>query len=346
MTQEAMKAVVIRELGGPEVLEVREVPRPEPGPLEIRVRVAASGVNRADLLQRRGRYPVPPGYPTDIPGIEYAGVVEAVGPGVRAWAPGDAVMGIVGGGGYAEAVVVHEGEAIPVPAGIEPAAAGGIAEAWLTAWDALVLQGGLQGGETVLIHAVGSGVGTAALQLARAVGARTVGTSRTPAKLERARALGLDVAIPGGGRDWPERVRAATGGRGVDVVLDLIGGDHVGAALDCLAERGRILVVGVPAGPTTALDLRRLMGLRASITGTVLRARPRDEKIALARAARRRLIPLMERSGAAPVEERTFAPDEAAAAHRMMESNLNFGTLSIVWGPGDRAGSPPFPEES
>ncbi len=331
MAQGTMRAVVIREPGGPEVLEVREVPRPDPGPREIRVAVAASGINRADLLQRRGRYPVPHGYPTDIPGLEYAGVVEAVGPLVQEWAPGDRVMGIVGGGGYAEAVVVHEDEAIGIPAGIDPVAAGGLPEAWLTAWDAMVLQGGLQGGETVLIHAVGSGVGTAALQLARALGARTIGTSRTPSKLERARELGLDVAIPGGGSEWPERVREATGGRGVDLVLDLIGGEHVGAALDCLAGGGRILVVGVPAGRESRIDLRRLMGLRASITGTVLRARPLDEKIALARAARHRLIPLMERSGAIPVVERTFAPEEAAEAHRMMESNLNFGTLSLVW---------------
>lgn len=331
MAQGTMRSVVIREPGGPEVLEVREVPRPDPGPREIRVAVAASGINRADLLQRRGRYPVPHGYPTDIPGLEYAGVVEAVGPLVQEWAPGDRVMGIVGGGGYAEAVVVHEDEAIGIPAGIDPVAAGGLPEAWLTAWDAMVLQGGLQGGETVLIHAVGSGVGTAALQLARALGARTIGTSRTPSKLERARELGLDVAIPGGGSEWPERVREATGGRGVDLVLDLIGGEHVGAALDCLAGGGRILVVGVPAGRESRIDLRRLMGLRASITGTVLRARPLDEKIALARAARHRLIPLMERSGAIPVVERTFAPEEAAEAHRMMESNLNFGTLSLVW---------------
>lgn len=332
MAERSMRAVVIREFGGPEVLEVREVPRPEPGPWEIRVAVAASGLNRADLLQRRGRYPVPHGSPADIPGLEYAGVVDRVGALVRDWAPGDRVMGLVGGGGYAEAVVVHEREAIPIPEGIDTVAAGALPEAWLTAWDAMVLQAELQAGESVLIHAVGSGVGTAALQIARASGARTLGTSRTPSKLERAGALGLEVAIEGGEADWPARVMDATGGRGVDVVVDLVGGAYVAGDLACVAERGRIVVVGVPAGREAGIDLRRLMSRRASITGTVLRARPLEEKIALAREATRRLVPLMERSGAVPVVERTFPPEQAAEAHRMMESNLNFGTLSIVWG--------------
>lgn len=332
MAGRSMRAVVIREFGGPEVLEVREVARPEPGPQEIRVAVAASGVNRADLLQRRGRYPVPHGSPAHIPGLEYSGVVESVGELVRAWKPGDRVMGIVGGGGYAEAVVVHEREAIRIPEGVDTVAAGALPEAWLTAWDAMVLQAGLQAGESVLIHAVGSGVGTAALQIARASGARTLGTSRTPSKLERAGALGLDVAIAGGEHDWPARVMEATEGRGVEVIVDLVGGPYLAGDLDCVASRGRIIVVGVPGGSEAPLDLRGLMTRRASITGTVLRARPLEEKIALAGEAGRRLVPLMERSGAVPVVERTFPPEEAGEAHRMMASNLNFGTLSIVWG--------------
>lgn len=332
MGQGAMRAVVIREPGPPDVLEVREVPRPEAGRGEIRVRVAASGINRADLLQRRGRYPAPPGYPQDIPGLEYAGVVDAVGPGATSWAPGDAVMGLVGGGGYAETVVVDEREAIAVPRGMDPVDAAALPEAWLTAWDAMVVQMGLSAGETVLIHAVGSGVGTAALQIARALGARTLGTSRTPAKLERARDLGLDVAVAAGDGAWVEGVREATDGRGVDVIVDLVGGGYTSGNVECVAERGRIVVVGVPAGSEATLDLRGLMRRRASLTGTVLRARPREEKVALARDAARRLVPLIERAGLRPVTDRRFAPEDAAEAHRVMEANLNFGTLSIVWG--------------
>lgn len=241
-------------------------------------------------------------------------------------------MGLVGGGGYAEAVVVHEREAVPIPSGIDTVRAGAFPEAWFTAWDAMVLQMQLAAGEQVLIHAVGSGVGTAALQIARASGARTLGTSRTALKLERARKLGLDVAIPGGETDWSSQVMHETGGRGVDVIVDLVGGDYLTGDLDCVAEGGRIIVVGVPGGRTAEVDLRRLMSRRASIAGTVLRARPLEEKIALAQQVGRRLIPLIERSGAVPVVERTFAPDEAPEAHRMMEANLNFGTLSIVWG--------------
>ncbi len=331
MAQGAMRAVVIREPGPPQVLEVREVPRPEPGPGEIRVQVAGSGINRADLLQRRGAYPAPPGWPQDIPGLEYSGVVEAVGPGVSLWRPGDAVMGLVGGGGYAEAVVVDEREALAVPRGMDPVEAAAFPEAWLTAWDAMVVQMGLSAGETVLIHAVGSGVGTAALQIARALGARTLGTSRTPAKLRKAEDLGLDVALDGGDAPWPDAVRDATDGRGVDVVVDLVGGPYVPGNLASVAERGRIVVVGVPGGTRADVDLRALMRRRASLTGTVLRARPREEKIALARDAARRLVPLVERAGLRPVTDRVFPPEQAPDAHEVMEANLNFGTLSIVW---------------
>lgn len=334
MAEGTMRAVVIPEPGPPEVLEVREVPRPDPGPGEVRVRVAASGVNRADLLQRRGAYPAPPGAPSDIPGLEYAGVVDAVGSGVRLVAEGDAVMGLVAGGGYAEAVVVHERETVPIPQGMDPVVAAALPEAWFTAWDAVVRQMRLTGGETALVHAVGSGVGTAALQIARALGARVLGTSRTPWKLERAGELGLDEGIVGGAdRDWAEEVLDRSEGRGADLIVDLVGGSYLAGNLRCVAPRGRIVVVGVPGGREAALDLRGLMARRASITGTVLRARPLEEKIALARDAARRLVPLFERGALRPVEDRRFPPEEAAEAHRVMEANLNFGTLSIVWTP-------------
>ncbi|NNK64467.1 MAG: zinc-binding dehydrogenase, partial [Gemmatimonadetes bacterium] len=224
MAEPTMRAVVMAEPGPPEVLRIEARPRPIPGPHEVRVRVAASGLNRADLLQRRGRYPAPPGVPADILGLEYSGVVDAVGERVGQWSPGDRVMGLVGGGGYAEAVVVHEDEVLPIPDVVETVDGAALPEAFLTAWDAMDLQMGLAAGETVLIHAVGSGVGTAAVQLASLTGARVLGTSRTPEKLRRATDLGLDEAIPGGGAAWAEVVMERTGGRGVDVIVDLVGG--------------------------------------------------------------------------------------------------------------------------
>lgn len=329
MVQAEMRAIVIREPGPPSVLELREVPRPEPGRGEVRVRVAASGVNRADLLQRLGRYPG--GGAGRIPGLEYAGTVEAVGADVKGWAVGDPAMGLVGGGGYAEEVVVHHRELIRTPAGVSLDRAASLPEAWLTAWDAMVRQSGLSAGETVLIHAVGSGVGTAASQLASALGARVIGTSRTEAKLEGASRLGVDTPVLGGAREWADEVLEATGGRGVDVILDLVGGPYLAGNLRCIAQRGRIIVVGVPAGREASLDLRSLMTRRASITGTVLSTRPLEEKIALAQDAHRRMVPLFESAALEPVVFRTFAPEEAAEAHEVMEQNLNFGTLSIVW---------------
>lgn len=325
-----MRAVVIPSFGEPEVLEVREVERPEPGPGEVRVRVAASGINRADLIQRRGHYPAPPGAPADIPGLEYAGTVEAVGPGVRLRSEGDPVMGLVGGGGYAEHVVVAERETVRVPGGLTEADAGAIPEVFMTAWDALFRQMDLGSGETLLIHAVGSGVGTAALQMAGAAGVRTVGTSRTPEKVERAREMGLDVGIVAGD-DWPERVREATGGRGADVILDLVGGGYLAGNQEALALRGRWIVVGVPSGPEAQIDLRGLMRKRGTLRGTVLRARPPEEKAVLAREFEARVVPLFETGALRPVVDRTFPPEEVAEAHRALEENRTFGKLLLAW---------------
>jgi putative PIG3 family NAD(P)H quinone oxidoreductase len=327
-----MRAIVIREPGGPEVLELAERGAPAPGRMEIRVGVRASGVNRADLIQRRGSYPAPAGWPDDIPGLEFTGEVAEVGPGVRRWQVGDRVMGLVGGGAYAEQVVVHEDEAVAVPPGLDFDRAGAIPEAFFTAFDALDLQCGLRPGETLLIHAVGSGVGTAALQIARRAGVRTIGTSRTPGKLARAVELGLEVPISGGAEtEWAEAVLAATGGRGVDVILDLVGGTYLEANQRVIAERGRWIVVGVPSGPRATIDLRSLMGRRASVTGTVLRARPLHEKIALARAVDTRLMEGFEDGSLEPVVDRTFPAEDAAEAHRRMEANENFGKLVLTW---------------
>lgn len=326
----SMRAVVITEAGGPEVLHLREVPRPEPGPDEVRVRVATSGVNRADVLQRRGGYPAPAGAPPDIPGLEFSGIVDAVGAGVRRWSDGDRVMGIVAGGGYAEHVLCHEGSAVPVPAGMDAREAGAIPEAFMTAFDAVFLQEGLREGETLLVHAVGSGVGTAALQLGRAFGASVIGTSRTPAKLERAAALGLEHPVLGD-QDWPEAVLDLTGGRGVDVILDLVGGPYLAGNQRVLGRRGRHVVVGVPGGARAEIDLRALMTRRASIRGTVLRARPVEEKAELARAFEERVLPLFDSGVLRPVIDAVVPAERAGEVHARMEGNESFGKLLLEW---------------
>lgn len=336
MSTSTMKAVCLSGHGGPEVLELRDVPRPRPEPSGVLVRVASSGVNRADLSQRRGSYPAPPGWPDDILGLEFAGVVEEVGDRVRRIRPGDRVMGLVGGGGYAECVGVHEREVVLVPEGLDDVEAGAVPEVFMTAFDAIHVQMGLSAGETILIHAVGSGVGTAALQLARAAGARTIGTSRTPEKLERAAALGLDVGVEGGGAGWPDEVLEATDGRGADVVLDLVGGPYVAGNLRAVASRGRWIVVGVPGGARSELDLRGLMGKRASITGTLLRARAPEEKAVLARAFESRVLPLFRRGAVRPVVDRAYPASAAGEAHRRMEADLNFGKLVLTWGEAGR----------
>jgi NADPH2:quinone reductase len=324
-----MRAIVIREPGGPEVLELREVPAPEPARGEVRVRVRATAVNRADLLQRMGLYPAPPGSPSDIPGLEIAGEVDAVGEGVAELARGDRVLGVVGGGGYAEQIVVHARTLARMPEGMSFVDAAAVPEAFLTAWDAMVDQGRLSAGETALVHAAGSGVGTAGVQIARAVGARVVGTARTAEKLGRARALGLDDAIAVEGGRFADAVLASTGGRGVDVVLDLVGGGYVAEDLACLAPRGRVVVVGTMGGGRAEIDLSLLMRKRAVLRGTVLRARPLEEKMLAARALERHLAPLFARGALRPVVDRVLPLARAADAHRLMQSNATFGKIVL-----------------
>lgn len=326
----SMRAVVLEGAGGPEVLSVKTVPVPVPGEGELRVRVRASGINRADLLQRMGRYPAPEGWPQEILGMEFSGVVDAVGPGVERWRPGEAVMGLLGGGGYAEFVTTHASTVVPAPSSLDLEDAGAIPEVFMTAFDAVVLQAGLQAGETLLVHAVGSGVGTAALQLAKALGAVTVGTSRTPEKLERARSLGLDHAVPGDA-EWPDGVLEATGGRGADVILDLVGGPYLEGNQRVVALRGRHVVVGVPGGASAQIDLRAMMVRRAQLRGTVLRARPVEQKAELAEAFEARVLPLFDEGRARPIIHRVFPPEEVAEAHRLMAANENFGKLLIRW---------------
>jgi NADPH2:quinone reductase len=326
-----MRAVVIGKPGGPEVLSMEERPVPQPGPGEIRVRVHTSALNRADLLQRRGNYPAPPGAPADIPGLEYAGEVDAVGEGAGLWAVGNRVMGIVGGGGHAEYVVVHEREAIRIPQNLAWEEAAAIPEAFLTAYDALFRQLDLTMGERLLVLAVGSGVGTAALQLASAAGATVIGTSRTADKLKRAGEMGLEVGVDTSKEDLAEAVNQATYGSGVHAVLDLVGGKLLEASLRVVALRGRVVVVGTTGGARVEVDLGLLLRRRIHLFGTVLRSRPLEEKIALAREFSNAVIPLVSSGRIKPVVDSVFPFDAIRAAHERMEENASFGKIVLTW---------------
>mgnify|MGYP000141507815 CR=1 FL=1 len=326
-----MRVLVITEPGDPDVLRIEERPRPEPGKGEIRVRVAAAGLNRADLLQRRGRYPAPAGWPADVPGLEYAGTVDALGAGVTRWSVGDRVMGLVGGGACAEYVTVHELEAVAVPEALSDTNAAGVPEVFVTAHDALFTRLGLRSGERLLIHAVGSGVGTAALQLALAVGATPIGTSRTPEKLERAKELGLRLAVVARDGRFADAILEATGGRRVHAILDLVGGAYLGDNLRCLETLGRQVVVGTVGGARAELDLGTLLRSRLTLSGTALRSRPLDEKIAALRAFEREVVPLLADGRVRPVVEQVYAMEDAAAAHRLMESDRSYGKIVLSW---------------
>lgn len=324
-----MRAVVISKPGGPDVLEIRDVPTPSPARGEVRVRVRATAVNRADLLQRMGRYRVPDDAPADIPGLEVAGEVDAVGDDVREFAVGDRVFGLVSGGGYAETVVAHARTFAPLPAELSFVEGAAVPEAFITAWDAMVTQASLTSGETVLVHAVGSGVGTAAVQIALAIGARPIGTSRSPAKLVRARQLGLDQSVVVQDAAFADEVRAKTGPRGVDVIVELVGGAYVADDLVCLAPQGRVVVVGLLHGVRTEIDLGALMQKRARIYGTMLRTRPLEEKIAVTRVLERHLAPLFASGRLKPVIDRVLPLVDAASAHRSLERGECFGKIVL-----------------
>lgn len=326
-----MKALVITRPGGPEVLELMDRPVPQPGPGEIRVRVHASALNRADLLQRRGSYPAPPGAPADIPGLEYAGEVDAVGEGAGLWAVGNRVMGIVGGGGHAEYVVVHEREGIRIPQNLSWEEAAAIPEAFLTSYDALFRQLDLTVGERLLVLAVGSGVGTAALQLAGAAGATVIGTSRSAAKLKRARELGMEIGVDTTREDLAEAVNQATYGSGVHAVMDLVGGPLLEASLRVVALRGRVCVVGTTGGSKVEVDLGLLLRRRIHLFGTVLRSRPLEEKIALAREFSSAVLPLISSGRIRPVVDSTFPFAQVRKAHERMEGNDSFGKIVLTW---------------
>jgi len=323
-----MKAIVIREPGGVDVLELRDVPDPIPTRGEVCVRIRATAVNRADLLQRMGAYPAPPGAPTDIPGLELAGEIESLGDGVTDLAVGDRVFGLAGGGTYAQKVVVPSRTLARMPSGISFTDAAAIPEAFLTAYDALVVQGRLQAGERVLVSAVGSGVGTAAVQIIRALGARAFGTARSGDKIERAKALGLiDGVVPDGAR-FATAVTKLVGG-GVNVVIELVGGAYVAEDLACIAARGRIVVVGLMAGTHADVDLGIVLGKRATIVGTMMRARPLEEKILAARMLEENLAPLIADEKLVPVIDRVLSLEKAREAHTLMASSETFGKIVL-----------------
>jgi putative PIG3 family NAD(P)H quinone oxidoreductase len=323
-----MRAVVVTEA---QVLRVEERPDPEPGPGEVLVRVHAAGLNRADLVQLAGHYAAPPGSPPDIPGLEFAGEVVAQGEGVTSPPVGARVFGIAGGGGQAELLAVPATQCAPVPDSLDLLGAGAVPEVFVTAHDALVTQAGMQPGEVVLVHAVGSGVGTAAVQLAHAIGCTVIGTSRTLAKLEQARPLGLDhgVLAP---REFDPQALAAdiTGAVGpVDVTLELVGGDYVATDVIVAAPKGRIVVVGLLAGARTRLDLGTLMFKRLRVHGTTLRGRSVAEKAEATEAFTRDVVPQLASGAVAPVVGRTFPLADASAAYELLASDAVFGSIVL-----------------
>jgi len=329
-----MRAATISKAGGPDVLEMRDTERPEPGSGEVLVRVRASALNRADLLQREGRYPAPPGWPQDIPGMEIAGEVVARGRGAALWKEGDRVFGIVGGGGNAEFIVTHERTLAAIPSNLSWTDAAAVPEAFITAHDALVTQAEVRPSERVLIHAIGSGVGLAAMQLARAAGAIPIGDARSADKLDRARSLGLAEGIAVGDDTGiiAKRVLEWTGGVGAEIVLDLVGGPYTAASIAAAAPKGRIMLIGTMAGRDASLPLGVILGKRLTIRGTVLRARPLEEKITATRAFATQVVPLLASGTLRPVVDRVFPLAQIAAAHRHLESNATFGKVVLDHG--------------
>ncbi|HSE31529.1 MAG TPA: NAD(P)H-quinone oxidoreductase [Pyrinomonadaceae bacterium] len=328
-----MKAVVITHHGDPGVLEVREVP-PPPLPQGDRacVRVRASALNRADILQRNGRYPAPPGFPQDIPGLEFAGEIAEVGGDVRTWQKGDRVFGITGGGAQAEYLVTPANHLAAIPSNLDWTNAAAVPEVFITAHDALFTQASLQRDETVLIHAAGSGVGTAAIQLATARGAKAFGTARSADKLDRARQFGLtkSVVIEKDPLVLVDAVAEWTDGRGVDVILDLVGAGYLEANLKALATKGRMMLVGTTSGTEATLNFGIMLSKRLTLRGTVLRGRSNEEKAAATEVFAQEVVPLLEKGIVRPLIDKVYRMEEIGEAHRRMESNLNFGKIVVV----------------
>ncbi len=325
-----MRAVYIKEFGGPENLEIREVTDPpSPRKNEVLVAVKAAGLNRADLLQRRGLYPAPEGFPQHIPGMEFSGNVIELGSETGDLKIGDRVFGIISGGAQAEKILIDHSHLAKVPDNLDLTEAGGIPEVFITAYDAIFTQGELKAGETLLVHAAGSGVGLAAIQLAKAAGADVIGTSRTEDKLKKGIEFGLSNFVVTGGDIFADKVRGFTNGRGVDVVLDLVGGSYLPEDLKCLAKLGRIMLVGLTGGRTAKLDLGTILAKRAKIIGTVLRSRSFEEKSAVTETFSQNVVPLFAKGTIKPNTDRIFPFDQISKAHEYLESNKSFGKVIL-----------------
>jgi NADPH:quinone reductase len=325
-----MRAIVITRPGDLESLEVREVATPVPAADQVRVRVHACGLNRADLLQAKGHYPAPEGYPPHIPGLEFAGEVESIGADEKGNLKlGDRVFGIIGGGAFAEYVTCPAGMLAKVPENLDLEQAAAVPEAFMTALDALETQGRVRAGDGVLIHTVGGGVGSAAVQIAHAMGCEVAGTSRTAEKLETASQLGLALAIDTSTEDFAEVIRDQTGGAGVQVIIDFLGAPALAANLASLATGGRLVLVGVLGGSSASFDLRALMANRLTVVGTTLRGRPIEEKIALARRFEELVVPWLADGTVKPIIDRVYAFEEIAQATARMSSNLGFGKVIL-----------------
>ena len=324
-----MSAIAIRAPGGPEVLVPEERPVPTPGAGEILVKVAAAGVNRPDVMQRKGLYPPPPGAP-DIPGLEIAGTVAAVGAGVKRWKEGDAITALVAGGGYAEYCLAHESHALPVPNGLSMAEAAAIPETFFTVWSNVFDRGGLKSGETILIHGGTSGIGTTAIQLAKAFGATVIATAGSDEKCDACRKLGAALAINYKTQDFVAETKQATGGKGVNLILDMVGGEYIDRNYEAAAVDGRIVQIAFQGSSKATVDFRRLMLKRLHHTGSTLRARPIPEKAAIAQSVEAQVWPLIASGKVKPVLYRTFPLAEAAAAHVLMESSEHIGKIVLT----------------
>jgi putative PIG3 family NAD(P)H quinone oxidoreductase len=324
-----MIAIEITEPGGPEVLVPVERPRPSPSADEVLIRVVAAGVNRPDVFQRRGRYPPPPGA-SDIPGLEVSGTIEQLGTAVEAFNVGDAVCALVAGGGYAEYCAAPAPQCLPVPRGLDLTAAAAIPETFFTVWTNLFERGRLQPDEAVLVHGGSSGIGTTAIQLARARGARVFATAGSPAKCSACERLGAERAIDYRREDFTAVVLELTGGRGVDVILDMVGGDYFARNLEALGVEGRLVEIATLQGVKAELNIQTIMQRRLTITGSTLRARPVAEKGAIARAVHQQVWPLIESGAVRPIIHATLPLREAAEAHRIMESSTHIGKLVLT----------------
>jgi len=324
-----VRAVVFTGAGGPEVVELQERPDPEPGTEDVLVAVRYAGLNPADSQQRQGRYPAPPGAPPDVPGLEVAGTVLACGSRVTAWRPGDRVFGLVGGGGLADRVAVHERCVTRVPDTLSERDAAAVPEAFITAHDAAFTQAGLRMGETVLVHGAAGGVGTAAVQLAAAAGARPLAVVRSDEAAEAVSALGAEVVREDA---FPGAVVDATGGAGADVILELVGAPHFPANLEALAPKGCVVVVSVAAGSDATVPLLALMQRRAAVRGTVLRARPLEEKATAVRAFEHEVVPQLAAGRVQPIIDSEFPADQAAAAFERLDGRGKFGKVLLAFG--------------